>query len=652
MKYFTLVILISFQMAIAEDNNNTIAMTNKPIGLLYEAPSKELLDEKFCPLDSTANAMVERNSVNYVVRKGVMKLQVFRRIKIYTEAGLSYAQYEELYDQNKIIDTLGAICFTPQGTQFALSEKDIIDETVIKDLGSGRYLKSKKFAIPGVTPGCVINIISKCHFIGQIEPPVFRFQEDIPVENAYYSFGFPENLKYSYIVTNENFLTRFKRFGYEISFDCIAEDIAAIEEEPNRPPDRFMSTDVWVHFTGVEVNKEVIDLSETWKEYLKPIRQSYSKAFDGSRKAKIIADSLLTLTNEHNLLIKFAINIVRDRWGNDPLYYMHSAGSDDINKIMGRENLDPVEKSLVLCAILKNLKIESEIVWACSEKCKYTPVKDFPSYIIFDHALAYIPEDSLLLDPSDPGGDVGILDEDYSDRIMCRPMATSNIISMTPKFGEFSSKMIDLTFTAIDENTFTGQGSVKFYNQDAIEARRLFRKEGEVARKKALNNMLFRDGKDIVTSLKEAPDSLLSPKIYQLDFEVKLSDFNPDENTSLDFSPYPGPSFDNTTVDYNPPRQYPFYFDYSKVWDIYNIKWSFGKFFHPIKTDSLSFKLDNILVVYSYLTDYNKENNEFTVRREYKRIQKSFRPDFATAYERFLQSSKKCDMTPLVLEKY
>jgi hypothetical protein len=319
-----------------------------------------------------------------------------------------------------------------------------------------------------------------------------------------------------------------------------------------------------------------------------------------------------------------------------------------VNKSLEEDELSPDDKCALLCAFLKYLKIESEPVWVCSDNSTYGPMPNFPSIRQFDYTLTYIPSKDLYLDPVDPGGELGILDGSLSDRLMCRPMADSNHISTTPEFDEFSARQIKLNVTLTDENDLRGKGTVVFNNQAALDARRVYKFEGEEDNKSRINDILFRDYDDAVISYSIVPDSLLKPNQFQLDFEIEILDFIEDDQPEFELFFYPGPTITKIETDDNPPRKYPFYFQ-TKYLSVYDIEWNLGDRYIPLKTDSLSLETKKGLLSYQLLAEYDESANRLSVRRQYRRPQKMFRPNFVRAFENFRRNVRKCDLSDIIV---
>jgi len=318
--------------------------------------------------------------------------------------------------------------------------------------------------------------------------------------------------------------------------------------------------------------------------------------------------------------------------------------------MMNKKELDGEDKATVLCAILRALgKKDAEVLWICSDKSDYSPMIEYPSKRMFDYALAYIPSDSLYLDPSDPGGEVGILSEILYDRLACHPMSDSIFLTTTPKTDRFSNVLTNLKLIQDDAGNFGGDASIEFHNQAAIEIRRNFHEKGGEEVKKIINKCLFRDFCDAVKSYSIIVDSAVSPSSFTINCKVEIPNFAGEDEFEL--PAYPGPSFEYAALDDHPPRKYPVYFP-TKDFNVYSIEWKFKEGYKPINFGNLNSKADGTLLKSSIAVDYDSLTNTLALRRQYKMTQKMFRPDFIQTLERYIQDAKKCDISTVTIEKF
>lgn len=163
--------------------------------------SKQELQETFYPLDSAANAAYlykKRNTTfRYVQDKGFMvETEIQERIKIYNSEGFDWGTLEiDLYQSggdDEKVSGLKAITYSLKNGKIIktnLEKNDIFSEE------RNKYWKEKKFTMPNLSDGCVVEwkykLTSPFRTIDDIQ-----FQYEIPVKKTVVSIGIPEYYVY------------------------------------------------------------------------------------------------------------------------------------------------------------------------------------------------------------------------------------------------------------------------------------------------------------------------------------------------------------------------------------------------------------------------------------------------------------------------
>ncbi len=168
----------------------------------YGKVSKEELEEKYYPLDSSANAAVlyknRQTYFDYQQNIGFMVItEIHERIKIYNKEGFDWASkninyYNSSSDKEKIIG-LKATTYNIENNKIVetdLSKKDVFDQE------SNKYWSQQKFTMPNIKEGCVLEwnykIISPFKRIEDLQ-----FQYEIPVKKIEAKIEIPEYFVYN-----------------------------------------------------------------------------------------------------------------------------------------------------------------------------------------------------------------------------------------------------------------------------------------------------------------------------------------------------------------------------------------------------------------------------------------------------------------------
>ncbi|UCE65852.1 MAG: DUF3857 domain-containing protein [Candidatus Zixiibacteriota bacterium] len=639
MKNIIVIIFLLFQTASAIEELN------------WDTPSDLLLTQQFCPIDSFADAMVvQKETVYRIERQGKYPviMTTKKRIKIYTEAGLEYADITLPYYHHRKIGSIEATCYNFESDKKKLAKKDIYDELWVKDKLRDIKVDAKSFAVPGAKVGSVIDISYERSQKYIVFLPPYVFQEKIPVKHARVGVYIPEHYLYQYFISNPELIDvkKLKKNKNPVLI-ATADDIPAIEDEMFRPPLYNISTKMWLKMDKYETPHRTVEIAGSWEYLLNfyQLREKYAKILRESGKVKKKVGKIKEQYPDVRDLIEALFHKVRDEWANR-LYgsvYIPLATAD---KMLEMETLDEASKATLLCSMLRHSGIESHVIWICSDE---DGLEDFPSFAMFDHALTYIPPLDLYLDPCDRGSEVGVIDLDYHNKLALNITSASNELFYTPEEKWNNASMIDMILRPGENNNLTGSGSIAFYYQDAIEARRIMRACDEDEKMELMNAILFSELKEAVHSALPAPDSLQSPEEFRLNFEINLENFISPGDDYPEIFIYPGNSFEKVAIDDKPPRKYPVYYG-SSYKNYYKIVWEFGDYFKPQSAEDINFKR-GLSVTGSFIAHYDEDENKLTVTREYKNLASIYKASVAPRIEKVREKLKEHDMTSIILER-
>ena len=176
--------------------------------------SKAELEERFYPLDSTADAAYlykyRRTYFEYMQDEGGFKVitDYHMRIKIYSKDGFEKAtQYFEYYKPDsgnkERISSLKAYTFYLENGKV---KKKKISKDAIFDEKRSKYRSVKKITMPNVIEGCILEIkYSLISPYGSIDD--LRFQYDIPVKKLDYKIEVPEYYTFNKRIKGYYFIT-------------------------------------------------------------------------------------------------------------------------------------------------------------------------------------------------------------------------------------------------------------------------------------------------------------------------------------------------------------------------------------------------------------------------------------------------------------
>lgn len=161
--------------------------------------SKEELEEKFYPLDSTADAAYlykhRRSYFDYVQNKGFQLVtEIHQRIKIYTKEGFDYATKKIPYydpergDSERISKIKGYTFYLDNGKV----AKEKLDKSGIFKEKTTRSFSTYKITMPKIKEGCVVEFKYTVFSPYATSIDDVEFQKGIPIKKLDSHIEYPE----------------------------------------------------------------------------------------------------------------------------------------------------------------------------------------------------------------------------------------------------------------------------------------------------------------------------------------------------------------------------------------------------------------------------------------------------------------------------
>ena len=258
--------------------------------------SKEELEEKFYPLDSSANAVIlykKRSSFyDYSEQLGVRLISDYNfRIKIYNEKGYNWATKQIQVLKNDEISSLKAATYNLEDGKIVISKlgrKSVFREETSK------FRKVEKFTLPNIKDGCVIemkyriaspNYSSVNDMVLQYSVPVKKYEGSVSLLGY---FNFNKRTKgYLDVFVNETTRRNPKLDVMDKRISISKDNIPALIEESYVNNINNYRTGMVFEVASVNIPGQVYkQFSTTWSDVAKRIYESQS--FGGELKKKSI----------------------------------------------------------------------------------------------------------------------------------------------------------------------------------------------------------------------------------------------------------------------------------------------------------------------------------------------------------------------------
>jgi hypothetical protein len=380
---------------------------------------------KSCSYDASADAVVlfdvgkssfERTENGYDIL-----YQRISRIKILNEAGKRYAEISiPYYQEGGIYEQIKGL----KATTYSISDGHVIKITQLDPAASyeekiNENWKAKKFALPDVQPGCIIeytyNLYSQYHF----NLRDWEFQGKIPVLYSGYEVKMIPFYEYNWVLQGRTSIDEFTNYEetgvlkqeyygssfYNMVYKFGLKNVPALLDEEYSPTREDNIIKIDFQLSGVfQLDGTKIKIMTTWPELVK----EYMKRNEFGKYIKKSAGNALKIMDPDSLdgkteLQKFnyVVDYVKDnfKW-NDENDKMANKSPSDLQK-------DKIGNSaalnLWLVGALQAVGIEAYPV-ALSTRDHGKILSDYPFSSSFNSVIAYalIDGNPMLADATDP----------------------------------------------------------------------------------------------------------------------------------------------------------------------------------------------------------------------------------------------------------
>jgi hypothetical protein len=381
----------------------------------------EEMNQKTYPLDTSAHAFVlkEFGSTRIDATDDGIKtyFKYHVRIKIFDNKAfdkgtVALSFYDDAATHDDITDIKGTTTYMEDNGSIKVAE---MDQSKIFTTTENKYWKQKKFALPNIRNGCIIEYTYTKVLQGFYRFPSWEFQDDIPKAYSEYQVHIPAFWTYNAMIRGGLKLSKSKS---EVERECFSSrgskcdcsflsygmaDIPAfINEDYMTSSKNFLSAvyfnlEEWTNpYTGVK-NR----VTKDWKDI--DYNLKHSEYFGSQIKKDLlknyIAPVIAGKTDDMAKAVAIYSYIQKTiKWNS-----MYSRGSDGVRKALDNHTGNIADINLALVAALNSAGIKTEAVLLSTRQNglinRLYPVESEFDYII---AKANIGDQSYLLDATDP----------------------------------------------------------------------------------------------------------------------------------------------------------------------------------------------------------------------------------------------------------
>ena len=447
--------------------------------------SEEAVTQKEHHIEKDASAAVlyrkYNTKFNYLDEKGFqLETEVHEIIKIYNSEGHDWATVEiPLYKQSgskELVRNLKGYTYTMVDGKL---EKVKLDKSGIFQEERNKYYDVKKFTMPNIQDGAVIEYTYKFNspFIAKIDE--YRFQEKIPVDVVDMQFYAPEWLTYrthgkgwvpfniqniskdrtinfKYTAQREGNAVlqqgsrrvediRLKDNGYAVKL----KDVPSIKEEP-------FSGNIENYMAGLQLELaytkypggDVKNYATTWEDVAKNIYKSpsFGKELGKTNYFAKTIDPIISEATSPEEKVVAVYEYVRRNFSWNEFYGVST--DKGVSKTFKEKIGNVAEINLMLTAMLRHAGVTANPI-LISTKSNGIPI--YPTRTGFNYVIAgaEVNGNLIFLDGTDKTGNINILKENllnWQGR-MIRDNGSSSLVNLVPKKPAVHTAMLDFKFT-------------------------------------------------------------------------------------------------------------------------------------------------------------------------------------------------------------
>ncbi|GAA4297937.1 transglutaminase domain-containing protein [Aestuariibaculum suncheonense] len=436
--------------------------------------SKEELEEKANPLDSSANATYlykyRWTHIEYDQQQEefYISTDVQERIKIYNKEGFDYAnRIVNLHvSNNKEEEVQGLKAFT-----YTLENGNVenikLEKGGVFEIEKNKYLNQLSFTMPNVKEGCVVEYkyTIKSPFFWMVDD--FYFQHDIPVKKVEARFESPEYFNFKKVSKGYLYVKPETERKSDRTLECLRDltmfnlsNVPALKDEPYvNNIDNYRSA---VSYELSFINWPLTPIkyyATTWEDVVKTIYESPGFGDELKRNSYYKEDVEALFSGESQPLEKAAkiFNYVKSnmKWNGFAGKYTQ----EGVKKAYLRKEGNVADINLMLTSMLRYAGLNANPVLV-STRDNGIPL--FPTLDGYNYVICAIetPEGTILLDATTSHGLPNVLPVrvlNWEGRIV-RENKSSSTVSLYPK--EKSVNVVSLLANLTESGDL--EGNVRF----------------------------------------------------------------------------------------------------------------------------------------------------------------------------------------------
>lgn len=469
MKQFTIIIILMFL--------NLQELIAQKFGKIELEDFEVELNEK----DSLADAiyLINKEYVEYTYRGEdlVVTYRVHKRIKILKEGGEKYANHSfGLWGRPSYKEGLVGLKARSYNLEKGKVIETILAKDQIYDEETSEDYRQRKFAIPNVKVGTIIDLVyeKRTPFTRSVRR--FFFQKEIPVKFAEYIVNVPIPFEMTPIPTGHIPLER-ETAGYSgtvfngTKYTFTAKDIPALKDDEYVLNIKDYRSSLKYEISRVDWRDGVKEYSSSWNQIARKLEESSDFGEEIKRKLKSLDLQVINAKKlEGKDQIKFLYDYVRENYTWNGEYGIYT---ENIKKAVENRSGNIAEINLLLCNLLIKAGHDARPALV-KRRSDGLQNQNYPGITDFNYVLVEVifNNEVILLDASDKLMPMGILPIEAISNNYLAVEPNSGIIKPFVNPNSFQ-KLLAISYELdLDEEALVGKGKIRYFNIASVEERK------------------------------------------------------------------------------------------------------------------------------------------------------------------------------------
>lgn len=465
----------------------------------WKAVERELLGLNQNPFDPGSGALIVFNDgMLRVFYTGDVwwELTIYRRIKVFNETGREYATVTIPYHRQEKISDIRARVILRNGETV-----DMKSNTVADLPGPDRYGKIKKFTIPGVEDGSIIEYQYKNTSENIFHLYPWFFQGYDYTLSSTLTLTVPKEFQYKggFVNLDQQPETSRERWidGRGTTYTWTVRNLRGVQAEPFSRPMRNRRGGMNFTWVSFNTSRGRYGLLEDWKDVDDIYRDHYVSHMARRGAIPAVVDSLTAGIDDPYEKVARIYDYVQRNIRYTPISFIGSTGNYS-GRILARKRGESIDMTVLLCTMLDQAEIRAHpAMIAPLDGVPFTP--SMPTPVQFERLVTYVPVEggeSIWLDPTFKGTPFGVIPW-QNQGVSALVLDGSGVITKTPTTAHMNQEERELALIMNSDGSVSAEGTISASGEMATDYRRSYAFDNDEAREEAFKNRLQRYVSDV-----------------------------------------------------------------------------------------------------------------------------------------------------------